>query len=376
MTARDVVDGLWHSNTSVLDLLEHGIAAFDDYRCDKQELAAFRKEFGLDDLKKKNGLEGSCFNTVSFKKGEICKGEEGGNVVWIYPKSDHNDAFCINSNVCHRLTMWSQHACSVQVLRVETVNQAWAHLSKYPDDSIKHMVLGGHGDGSTIQWGGTPHGVLGVVGSTKPVYVGSIVSPKEPITENDRIFSRDFVGYVRKVGIARALIWDENDLTPQQISAKHFPNLEVKPSMVNSFFLVLGQKMKRHGTIFADSCLSANSKENPNIAQYIAKRVGKGVRVIGSEVSFGQVRVKSFHAWHGVIEDDQQRVYFAEGAKCPSWAVQEQPDEKGNCRCPQGSKCKTAGNKECPKSDGSLSSEFFLPSCAEESFKPVPCSCS
>jgi len=360
LTAQEVVDGLWHGNTSVLDLLEHGRAAFDDYRCDEQEFEDFMGKFGL--------VGDECFGKTNFGRGEIC---ESGNVVWIYPKHDHNGAFCIDESACHRLTLWSSHACSVKVWRVETLEEALQLLSRYPDNSIKHMVLGGHGDGSSIRWGGKHDGILGLVGDEKPVPMGSIVRPTEVVPSMNNMGNRDFmpgaVGYVRWIGRdGDAEIYIDGHRTSQGIEAKSLSKLEASPSGAKSFLLALRETMHKRGSIFADSCLSATSTRSPNIAQFVAEQVGKGVRVIGSEVSFSVVRVKRFHAWHGVVEDERQHAYYAQEAGCPSWAREQKPDGDGNCRCPEGSGCRTAGGDLCPKSDGTASDEYFLPSCAEE----------
>jgi len=370
LTAQEVVDGLWHGNTSVLDLLEHGRAAFDDHRCDDIELEDFRGKFGL--------VGNKCFGKTNFGHGEIC---ESGNVVWIYPSFDNNKAFCINHNVCHRLTLWSSHACSVKVWRVGTVEEAVQVLARYPDDSIKHMVLGGHGDGTSIRWGGKHDGLMGVAGKERPLPTGSIVRATEAVPSLNSVdnwpVGPGHVGYVKRIDSdGDAVIYFDGITTPQQVGAKSFSKLEASPSGGKSFLLALRKKMHKHGTVFADSCLSATSARSPNIAQFVAEQVGKGVRVIGSEVSFGVVRVKRFHAWHGVVEDDRQRTYYAEGAGCPPWAREQRPGGDGNCRCPPGSRCTTAEGGLCPRSDGTTSDEYFLPSCVEgwsqESCRCVP----
>jgi len=266
LTAQEVVDGLWHGNTSVLDLLEHGRAAFDDYRCDEQEFEDFMGKFGL--------VGDECFGKTNFGRGEIC---ESGNVVWIYPKHDHNGAFCIDESACHRLTLWSSHACSVKVWRVETLEEALQLLSRYPDNSIKHMVLGGHGDGSSIRWGGKHDGILGLVGDEKPVPMGSIVRPTEVVPSMNNMGNRDFmpgaVGYVRWIDRdGDAVIYIDGHTISQHIEAKSFSKLEVSPSGAKSFLLALREKMHKHGSIFTDSCLSATSTRSPNIAQFVAEQ--------------------------------------------------------------------------------------------------------
>jgi len=370
LTAQEVVDGLWHGNSSVLDLIERGRAAFDDYKCDAQELEDFRAKFGL--------VGNKCFGKTNFGHGEIC---ESGNVVWIYPRFDFNKAFCINENACHRLTLWSSHACSVKVWRVETVEEAVQVLAQYPNNSIKHMVMGGHGDGTSIRWGGQHDGFLGVAGKEEPLPMGSIVRPTVTLLSLNRMGNRlvepSQVGYVARIDSdGDAIIFFDGIATPQVIISKHLFTLEASPSSGQTFLSALREKMHRHGTVFTDSCLSATSAMNPNIAQFVAGQVGKGVRVIGSEVSFGVVRVKRFHAWHGVVEDDRQRTYYAEGAGCPPWAREQRPGGDGNCRCPPGSRCTTAEGGLCPRSDGTTSDEYFLPSCVEgwsqESCRCVP----
>jgi len=266
LTAQEVVDGLWHGNTSVLDLLEHGRAAFDDHRCDDIELEDFRGKFGL--------VGNKCFGKTNFGHGEIC---ESGNVVWIYPSFDNNKAFCINHNVCHRLTLWSSHACSVKVWRVGTVEEAVQVLARYPDDSIKHMVLGGHGDGTSIRWGGKHDGLMGVAGKERPLPTGSIVRATEAVPSLNSVdnwpVGPGHVGYVKRIDSdGDAVIYFDGITTPQQVGAKSFSKLEASPSGGKSFLLALRKKMHKHGTVFADSCLSATSARSPNIAQFVAEQ--------------------------------------------------------------------------------------------------------
>mmetsp|Transcript_88759 Transcript_88759/g.246560 ORF Transcript_88759/g.246560 Transcript_88759/m.246560 type:complete len:185 (+) Transcript_88759:1-555(+) len=153
------------------------------------------------------------------------------------------------------------------------------------------------------------------------------------------------------------------------VGASNLTRLELLPSAATSrgFLLTLGQKMQRHGSIFTDSCLSAAAWAKPNLASFVAQTVGKGVRVIGSAVSFSKVRVKRFHAYYPQItvrRREQQRVY-QEGAKCPSFSASRKPDSEGNCACKEGATCETKNGNPCPSAGGLNSSTKFLPVCGE-----------
>mmetsp|Transcript_97799 Transcript_97799/g.218887 ORF Transcript_97799/g.218887 Transcript_97799/m.218887 type:complete len:374 (+) Transcript_97799:59-1180(+) len=246
-----------------------------DYECTMAEWHQFSDRFSL---AMHEGYNCKQLEHSDFEDGEICSEK---NVLYFYPWDDHNGAFCVNPNVCHRMNSWYSHACSVHMRRQPDVDNAIKELDLFPDHSLKHAVLGGHGDGTSIHWGeGSKCG-------------------RSHLCTNDK--------------------------------------------MSEQFFMKLSRKMHRHGSIFLDSCLSSttdprNMLGGENLGSWVAKTVGKGIRVIGSVLSFGKVRVTRFIAWHGQIDvggaSDVQRVHVAPGAHCPSWAKDSYPDSEGDCSCP------------------------------------------
>jgi hypothetical protein len=307
-----------------------GRANYIDYDCTAQEFYKFSADFNIagNPIRQPN-----CGITKhrNFENQPICTGQKGpgpivpealGNVLFMYPWEDHNNAFCINNNVCHRMSEWDFHACSVRMRRIQSVEDASDQLDHYPDTSLKHVVLGGHGSGSALHWGDVNQCGRGVL------CVGEYLS--------------------------------------------------------NAFLEKLSKKMYQHGTIFLDSCLSATNDESrfrngKNLASWVASKVGKGIRVIGSVLSFGKVRVTRFRAWYAQIDvaraNGVQRTTVASGASCPAYAMSSSPDSAGDCQCPDlYPECKTTDGGLCPRSKGQSSVRHFLPMCAED-WASVKCGC-
>lgn len=265
----------------------------------------------------KLGLSSSNCNKLAhkdFNDVNVCSEK---NVLYLYPWEDHNEAFCINYNVCHRMNSWYNHACSVHMRRTHSVKRAMIELDDFPDDSLMHAVVGGHGSGTSLHWG------------------------------------------------------DGN-----QCGTSH---LCVDSHNSKTFVQKLSRKMHRHGSIFLDSCLSSNPNERKNLASWVAQTVGKGIRVIGAEVSFGKVQVQRFIAWYAQIDvtgrSNVQSVHVAGGASCPSWAKSRNPDGDGDCACPDDyPTCKVGDGKPCPRSQGKTSKKYFLPMCVE-AWAKVKCMC-
>eukprot|EP00929_Paragymnodinium_shiwhaense_P034781 TRINITY_DN18880_c0_g2_i1.p1 TRINITY_DN18880_c0_g2~~TRINITY_DN18880_c0_g2_i1.p1 ORF type:complete len:243 (+),score=14.86 TRINITY_DN18880_c0_g2_i1:489-1217(+) len=218
------------------------------------------------------------------------------------------------------LTRTYAKACSVQLYRVQNVAEALAVASKFPDNSIRHVVLGGHGWGWGLQWG-------------------------------------------QVAGCGEGKFCAGNRLS-------------------TSLLEEIAKKMQRHGSLFVDSCLGATSDPDRqylgmNLAQWVAKVVGHGIRVIGAELSFSTLRVKRYAGFYGTIkvgyDDNVQRVY-SQGARCPSWASSGTPDADGQCSCSDLEICTTSDNGDCPSAKGQTSNHYFLPSCAEK-WSTVKCSC-
>jgi hypothetical protein len=224
------------------------------------------------------------------------------------------------------------------------VSSATKQLSSIPDGSLMHVVLGGHGGGWYMRWG------------------------------SDR---------------------DKGALCATRSA--------------DAFLRALSRKMHSHASIFLDSCMSATKDDerkvfNPlpeylaakvNLAEYVAAKVGKGVRVIGSIYSFSdnKMKIANYHAWHASIELDKGKsnsTYLASGGSCPHWAASRTPDRDGNCKCPAGKKCNSISigtaipllqqyrffskSDSCPRSLGQTSDTYFLPQCAS-SWSSVKCKC-
>jgi hypothetical protein len=194
-------------------------------------------------------------------------------------------------------------------------------LEQFRDESLKHVVLGGHGNGQSLVWGSTNACGKGALCIDGP-------SGEE---------------FLRK----------------------------------------LSRKMHRHGSIFVDSCHSATFDDKRklfgmNLAEFVAATVRNGVRVIGSAVSFDKVRVQRFVAWHAKIDadsmDDAQRLIAPVDAQCPEWADSVTPNRDGDCQCPSAQRCQTTDGKKCPSSNGHETGVFFVPMCAE-SWAKVQCCC-
>jgi hypothetical protein len=286
------------------------------FDCSESEWSSFSERFELGQDKP------NCEATkhMNFQDADVCADQ---NVIFMYPYADHNNAFCINSNVCHRMWNWDSNACSVRMRRITSVQDAIDQLDDYSDNSLKHVVLGGHGSGGTLHW-----------------------------------------GEGKKCGVS---------------------HICVNSYSSNALLKKISEKMHQHGTIFLDSCLSATEDEKKfhkgmNLATWVASNVGKGIRVVGSLLSFGKVRVTRFQGWHARIDvkarKSVERVERADGALCPSWAESSTPDEDGDCKCPgEHPTCRTTEGKECPKSKGLVSNKYFLPMCAED-WANVTCKCT
>jgi len=322
LSIRDATEGsfkcAWNAGGVATSLIERDGAMYRDHMCERGESFYFQGLFKL------QGDVLLCRSHENFKNKDSC---ETNNVLFMYPWRDPNGAFCVRGNVCFRFLEWQYDACSVQMRRAQSVAEATMALDEFPNDSIMHANLGGHGNGSMLQWG-DPSG-------------------------------------------------DDSDECGKSM-------LCIGNKASEEFLHMLSSKMQRHGSVFVESCLSATSdeslkKDGLNLAQYVANIVGKGLQVIGSDESFGRVRVKRFTAWHAKLDQgdlkDMQRLYPAVGATCPAWAESSEPNDEGDCTCPAEKTCKTNQGRDCPQSGGRSSDKHFLPLCAE-SWSKVQCQCA
>jgi len=152
--------------------------------------------------------------------------------LYIYPAEDHNNAFgfCAGGRFslgfCHRIFSQSEHY-SVHFHRVENVEEATALVRALPTNiTIKHLVLGGHGDPTSLAWGEEG-------GSGTP----------ELAVEDDA--SDDFFDAV-------------------------YPYL---------------QRGSSHSTVFLDACLNGKVIDDKNMVQHVAHRLA-GAKVFASKISW------------------------------------------------------------------------------------------
>merc|ERR1719253_1261010 len=229
------------------------------------------------------------------------------NVLYLYPADDHNDAFRLNSNLCSRLRDWYNSATSVHVYHVNTVAQAKRIVESYSYDSIMLTVLGGHGSATSLHWG---------AGST----------------------------------------CGESHLCKGGWSSENF-------------LKTLSGRMHEHGSIFMDSCLTAS--DDRGLSWWVSQKVGRGVRVMGSIVSFSTVHWGRFGAGNYVntVVADGRHVkvkHYKTGGRCPSFSKSNYPGRYGECECRSGRTCRYNGGS-CPlvrAGQGGESSRYFVPGCA------------
>jgi hypothetical protein len=81
-------------------------------------------------------------------------------VLFLYTKTDHNGAFRFTPKLCSRLDCWGSRGYKVVMRRIESKEEAKGVLDKFADDSIHHVVLSGHGNPFTLQWGEGSDGSL------------------------------------------------------------------------------------------------------------------------------------------------------------------------------------------------------------------------
>eukprot|EP00929_Paragymnodinium_shiwhaense_P035770 TRINITY_DN1927_c1_g1_i5.p1 TRINITY_DN1927_c1_g1~~TRINITY_DN1927_c1_g1_i5.p1 ORF type:complete len:562 (+),score=69.33 TRINITY_DN1927_c1_g1_i5:109-1794(+) len=72
---------------------------------------------------------------------------------FIYPDDDHNDAFAVDDYVCHRLLGIVELYPDTTLVHVSTVTEAMKLLKSLPDNSVKHLAVGGHGSATSLNFG-------------------------------------------------------------------------------------------------------------------------------------------------------------------------------------------------------------------------------
>eukprot|EP00928_Gymnodinium_smaydae_P094346 TRINITY_DN7908_c0_g1_i2.p1 TRINITY_DN7908_c0_g1~~TRINITY_DN7908_c0_g1_i2.p1 ORF type:complete len:377 (+),score=32.25 TRINITY_DN7908_c0_g1_i2:97-1227(+) len=73
-------------------------------------------------------------------------------VLFLYPAYDHNGAFAIRDRLCRRLKCWISRGFKIVFEVVHTMDSANSILDRFPDGSISHVVLGGHGSDVSLHW--------------------------------------------------------------------------------------------------------------------------------------------------------------------------------------------------------------------------------
>lgn len=79
---------------------------------------------------------------------------EGGRpyAIFLYPLVDPNGGFAMTERMCGRWACWRDHGYTVIVKRMRDAAQAEEFFSEFPDNSIGHLVLAGHGDRRSLLW--------------------------------------------------------------------------------------------------------------------------------------------------------------------------------------------------------------------------------
>eukprot|EP00928_Gymnodinium_smaydae_P080516 TRINITY_DN6419_c0_g3_i1.p1 TRINITY_DN6419_c0_g3~~TRINITY_DN6419_c0_g3_i1.p1 ORF type:complete len:467 (+),score=12.82 TRINITY_DN6419_c0_g3_i1:29-1402(+) len=121
----------------------------DSIQCTDAEWLAFLQRFGLPNHGN-DKIDQYANSSFSNTHGVPCVER---NVVWFWT-AEGGEAFDLDRYVCFRLFQWTFRACSVHVFRVHEVQQAYNFLKRFPDDSIMHMSLGGHGSPYLCRFGG------------------------------------------------------------------------------------------------------------------------------------------------------------------------------------------------------------------------------
>eukprot|EP00929_Paragymnodinium_shiwhaense_P021995 TRINITY_DN14190_c0_g1_i1.p1 TRINITY_DN14190_c0_g1~~TRINITY_DN14190_c0_g1_i1.p1 ORF type:complete len:399 (-),score=65.94 TRINITY_DN14190_c0_g1_i1:187-1290(-) len=219
----------------------------EGYRCNADEKHRFWARFGIGkSYGKPCSEEEKWGNHVSYKKHPATD----AIALYIYPQEDHNGAFdfCgenegrkFDTVVCKRMLSQSDYY-SVDFYRVNSVEEAtWVVSRLQPSTKIKHLVLGGHGDSTILQWGSGSRG-------TTELSVG-------------------------------------NAATEAFFDA-------VYPHML------LGEAGEGTSTVFMDACLNGktlNDLGEKNMVNYVAHRLA-GVKVFGSKISWDNDQFRLNHA--------------------------------------------------------------------------------
>jgi len=78
-------------------------------------------------------------------------------VLFLYPSADHNGAFGFKGMFCQRISCWISRGYEVVMRTVSGVPQASAVLDLFPEKSLHHVILGGHGTSTRLFFGTRRH---------------------------------------------------------------------------------------------------------------------------------------------------------------------------------------------------------------------------
>lgn len=317
---------------SMRGLLLPGTPAFRNWKCSEQEWQQFLVKFGLDDHGK-----GYVSNWPSFRDRSPCAER---NVLWLWPRFDHNGAFKIDSRACYRLMHWYPRACSVAVVNTSTVQEAEQVLHSFPDRSLILADLGGHGDPTGLVWGNyssVPDGTACVAQKAIPVYAfdqpGSIVGS---LRSGQMVYTSAPLKVVE--GILLQPLQSGGMAQVKFISCGIF-TLDMAPASV-SFLNLLRRKVYRDGSVVLDSCSTGapNPHGAEDLLQFVANVLGDGIRVFAAVEPLDTTDIKNFDAYYPLFNGKNPRM-LEHGARCPQWASGLHPDGNDDCACPTATKC-------------------------------------
>lgn len=204
-------------------------------KCDQTDLDEMMELFGA--APGRFGLQHDLFH-------DRANGKSRKRVLMLYPDADHNAAFKINNHMCYRLVNWARIYEDVRLIHISTVVEASEVLNAYPDDSIHHLVVAGHGSPNSLQFGN-----------------------------------------------CQSTTCCLQSYTPSS----------------HDFWALASQKLTRGGRVFLDSCLNAKSEEGKHShAEYVASLL-PAHKVYGAMISFGKENlfITDFEKFEMVIRSNK-----------------------------------------------------------------------
>lgn len=108
------------------------------------------KEFDVDLV---GGGKGKFGATYPKELKYSPSGGTGSHALFLVPEADHNGAFRLNNELCQWIACWAGKGLGMLVKSVATPQQALQTLKTFAANSLKHVVLGGHGSPGSLGWG-------------------------------------------------------------------------------------------------------------------------------------------------------------------------------------------------------------------------------